>query len=809
MTKRVTLKISGMSCISCAQTIEDTLNKNPYVANATVNFALNKALLDIDDKIDIESITKTIRDLGYDAEVDSFHKITRNFKVKGMSCTSCAQTIEETLNKAPGIYKASVNLATEKAHISYDPVLINPKRLMDIVQDLGYKLVITEEHSLEDEDSYVNDAKRRMLWSWILTGPSAIVMLFEMYRHLMIPYFDIVQILISLLVIFWIGRNVIKSSITSILHRVLGMDVLIALGTTASFATGIMNLLGINISNYSLVGSMIMSFHLLGKYLEMSAKGRASQAIKQLIKLGAKDARVIRDTEEISVPIEELEIGDILIVRPGEKVPTDGVIIEGETYIDESMVTGESIPVRKTVKDNVIGATINQLGAMKVKVTKLGDDTFLSQIIKLVEEAQGTKVPIQEFAEKVTRIFVPVVLTISAVTFLLWLIFPQEGKNILLILAPYIPWINPGLNPISQAIAVAVSTLVIACPCALGLATPTALMVGSGIGARNGILIRNGEAIQTMKDINAIVFDKTGTITKGVPEITYISSNLDEKDFLRIIASIENNSEHPLGKAIVDYARKKSIEFPDLSSFEVIPGKGIKASIGERRYIVGSPRFILENGYNMSLYKGEIDKLEKDANSVILLADEVSILGVVGIADTLKENSIEAIREIKSMGIRTIMLTGDNKNIALAIASRVGIDDVVSDILPEQKLNIIKELQAKGFVVAMAGDGINDAPALRQANVGIAMGTGTDIAIESGDIVLVKGDVFGVVKAIKLSRETFRKIRQNLFWAFFYNTISIPLASLGFLHPIIAEMAMAFSSVNVITNSLRLRRVKL
>lgn len=731
-----------------------------------------------------------------------------SFNIEGMSCTVCAQIIEDALNNTVGVYKADVNFATERAYISFDPTLITPERLADIVEELGYRLV-SDETTLEGEASYVDEARRKMVWAWVLTGPSSIIMIFDMYKHLILPYFDMVQILISFLVIFWIGGNVIRAAMSSILNGILGMDILIALGTIASFITGLINLFGINISSYALVGAMIMSFHLLGRYLELSSKGRASQAIKQLAELGAKNARVIRDGKEMDTPVGDLKIGDILIVRPGEKVPTDGVVVEGDTYIDESMVTGESMPTRITTGDVVIGGTINQLGAIKMKVTKLGKETFLSKIIQLIEEAQGTKVPIQRLADKITRIFVPIVLTVSTLAFLFWMIFPQSGRNILLFVAPYIPWINLGLNPISQAVAVAISTLVIACPCALGLATPTALIVGSGIGARNGILIRNGEAIQKMKEVNAIVFDKTGTITKGTLEVTYISSSIDEKEFLTIIASIENNSEHPLGKVIVDYARKRSIEFLNLSSFEVVPGKGIRSSIGGNRYIVGSVYFLRESGYDLSLYEEKVKELEQSSNSVILLADNVKILGIIGVSDTLKENSADTVREIKNMGIRTIMLTGDNKHTALAIADKVGIEEVISDVLPEQKVNIIKGLQQRGFIVAMVGDGINDAPSLEYADVGISIGTGTDIAIESGDIILVKGDISGVVKAIRLSRGTFKKIRENLFWAFFYNIIAIPIASLGLLHPVIAELAMAFSSINVITNSLRLRRIKL
>jgi len=733
-------------------------------------------------------------------------EITKIFKVEGMSCAGCARNIEETLKRTPGVVYVSVNFATENAVVVYDPGKIKPADLAKKVETIGYRLM--EDARKEIDEDYVRMMRERFLYALSFTIPGVILMLLEMSKFT-IPYSGIIQVLISSFVIFWVGSQIMKSFIRSIVHGVFGMDVLIGLGTITSFLTGIMNIVGFNISNYALIGAMIMMFHLLGRYLEAMAKGKAIGAIKELVKLGAKKANVIRDDREIEIPIEELEIGDIVIVKPGEKVPSDGIIIEGDTYIDESMVTGESIPVRKSIGDRVIGATVNQLGSIKVRIDKLGKDTFLSQIIRLVEEAQGSKIPIQELADKITGIFVPIVLLISLGVFLFWILFPEAGRHILLRLSPVIPWVNLGSNVLSQAISAMVATLVIACPCALGLATPTALMVGSGVSAQKGILIKSGEAVQRMKDIDVLIFDKTGTLTVGKPSVTYLWSKLDEREFLEIVASIENSSEHPLAKAIVEYAIEKGIVPKPVSTFSAVPGRGGKAILNNRTYTIGNKNFLIENGYDVSLYEERLNSLERESNSVVLVADDSGIIGFIGVSDILKDDSKEVIKTLKRLGLKVIVLTGDNASIASAIKDKLEIDHIIAEVLPEDKMRIIKTLQGQGHKVAMVGDGINDAPALRQADVGIAMGTGTDIAIEAGDIVLINGDIKNVVRAILLSREIFRRIKQNLFWAFFYNVIAIPVAGLGLLHPVIAELAMAFSSINVITNSLRLKGVKL
>jgi Cu+-exporting ATPase len=553
---------------------------------------------------------------------------------------------------------------------------------------------------------------------------------------------------------------------------------------------------------------MIMSFHLTGRYFEAKAKGNASQAIRRLLKLEAKSAHVLKEGIEVEVPIHEVELGDVMIIRPGEKIPTDGVVIEGESAIDESMATGESMPVNKSVGDEVIGATINQVGLLKVEATKIGKDTFLSQVIKMVEEAQGTKVPIQEFADKITGIFVPSVLVVAALTFVLWLLFPKTLISIASLSAPYLPWVNMSQPVPMLAISALIATLVIACPCALGLATPTALMVGTGMGAEQGILIRKGEAIQTLKEVNAIVLDKTGTLTKGKPEVTDVVSIDDQistEKLLYFAASIEQGSEHPLGKAIVKRARELEINLVTPSEFKAIKGRGVTGKVFNEVITVGKPNLLKEGNWSSESDK-ILKTLQKQAKTAMVIGLGGVPIGLVAVADTLKEDSVLAIKELNNMGLDTIMLTGDNRLTAEAIGKELGMTDIYAEVMPDEKVEVVKQTQTKYGMVAMVGDGINDAPALTQANVGVAIGTGTDIAIESGDVILVRGDVSGLVSAIKLSRATFTKIKQNLFWAFFYNIIAIPLAFIGILHPVIAELAMASSSISVVMNANLLRR---
>ena len=746
--------------------------------------------------------------------------------VSGMHCASCAINVEKAIKKLNGVTSAVVNIATEKAYLDLNPNLVTEQDIISAIEDAGYGVsdINYADHEtsgaedIDKEEQKIKKAKRRAILAWVFTVPIMLWMILMMIIsgvvHNMMLVYDIGMIALASPVLFWLGLPTMRSAIKSVWHRSANMDVLITLGTTSSFATGLAMVFGAPIANYAGISAMIMAFHLTGRYVETKAKGRASQAIKRLLELGAKTAHILIDGEEKEIPIEKVNVGDIMIVRPGEKIPTDGEVIDGESSVDESMATGESMPVQKNIGDKVIGATLNQSGLLKVRALKIGKDTFLSQVIKMVEESQGSKVPIQEFADKVTAYFVPSVLIIAVLTFIIWIIFPDQMKAITAWASEFIPWVNPNLGILTSAIFATVAVLVIACPCALGLATPTALMVGSGMGAERGILIRDGSAIQTLKDVRTIVFDKTGTITKGKPEVTDIipSEGLDSDYILRLCASVESGSEHPLGQAIVRKALEKGLSLFPLKDFQAIPGKGVMGLLEGKIITVGSPK-LLEEIYNKTSLpqwaEKEFFRLESEAKTVMIVAKNGNIEGIVAVADSLKEDSIQAIRELENMGIRTIMLTGDNRRTADAIAKKVGISDVMAEVLPDGKVNAIKEIQAKFGLVAMVGDGINDAPALTQADVGIAIGTGTDIAIEASDITIVNGNLSVVVKAIRLSKATFRKIKQNLYWAYGYNILAIPLAILGLLHPIVAEIAMASSSVSVVTNANLLKKAKI
>jgi Cu+-exporting ATPase len=588
------------------------------------------------------------------------------------------------------------------------------------------------------------------------------------------------------------------------------MDVLVSLGSLPPYLIGLLGFF-IPIQTFVEMATTIMTFHLLGKYLEVRAKGKASQAIKKLLEMGAKSARIIVDGREIDVPIKDLQIGDIMLVRPGEKIPTDGVVVEGSSLVDESMATGESMPVKREKGHEVIGATINKQGFLKVKVTKIGKDTFLSQVIKMVEECQGSKVPIQEFADRVTGYFVPAIIIITIATFISYNVFPKFHLGIIEWASTFLPWVNPDANPLTLAFITATAVLVISCPCALGLGTPTALMVGSGKGAERGILIRNGEAIQTLKDVKAIAFDKTGTITKGKPEVTDVMAlnDANEKDIFYYAATIENASEHPLAYAIVEKANSEKINLGEVTNFNAIVGMGVEGYIDGEKVLVGNRKLMNENKISYKDHEKELIRLEEEAKTAMLISRGNKLLGIIAVADPIKEDSKRAIEELESMGIKTAMITGDNKRTADAIGRKVGISHVISEVLPDGKVEEIKNLQKQYDVVAMVGDGINDAPALKQSNVGVAIGTGTDIAIEAADITLVRGELGGVISSIKLSKATFRKIKENYFWAWFYNAVAIPVAVLGLLHPMIGAGAMAISSLNVVYNSLRLKKVNI
>ncbi len=808
-----------MHCASCAVNIERAVKKVKGVEKANVNFTNKKAYIEFGDNVNDEKIKKAVSGVGdykaYSEEESenedektekNLEKTTETttFIIKGLDNQHCSMVIKKALKKI-GAEKINLNINTHKATVTYS---ISKEKIIQTIKDAGYEVVEEKEEQKDVEVKEMETAKKRMIYSWLFALPIGILMIIEMFTSLKVPYVDYIFILAAIPVLFILGRKTYISGIKSARYLAFNMDFLIMLGTFIAFLTGILKFF-MPIENYAAIAAMIMAFHLTGRFVEAKARGKASQEIKKLLKLGAKTAVVLREKKEIEIPISEVKIGDMMIIKPGEKIPTDGIVVKGESAVDESMVSGESLPVEKNKGDKVIGATINQDGVLYVKAEKIGKDTFLSNIIKLVEEAQGSKIPIQEFADKVTSKFVPVIIGVAILTFVIWFIFPDFMKNIASFFS-FLPWINFSVSSVALALFAAIAVLVIACPCALGLATPTALMVGSGLGAKKGIFIRKGEAIQTMREIKIIVFDKTGTITKGKPEVTDVISvdKNNEKELLKIAGSAENASEHPISKAIVNKAKKEKINFLEVKNFKAQRGRGITATLNKKSIVIGNRKLMQEAKIAIKEYEEKIKSLEIQGKTVIIVSVNKKIEGIIAVADTIKEDSKQAISELKKMGLKTAIITGDNKRTAEAIAKQVGIEEVLANVLPEEKVKKVKELQKQGMV-AFIGDGINDAPALKQSNVGIAIGTGTDIAIESGDIILAKGNLSGVVSAVKISKATFKKIKQNLFWAFGYNIIAIPLAMIGILHPVIAEIAMATSSVSVVMNANLLRRKKI
>ncbi len=816
--RQVIMGVQGMTCASCSAHVEKALKKAPGVTDAVVNLATERATVTFDPQQgSLADMIAAVHDAGYGIATDKVM-----LSIGDMTCASCSQHVESALKKLDGVLSASVNLATEKAAVEYVPGVVGMDDFKKAVHEAGYVVLDTpdegaKKEQVDETELKMRTASFRMRIAWLFTVPIIVWMLPEMFFNIMWPnemVHNLGIIALTLPVLFWVGLRTYSSGIRAVVHGYANMDTLITLGTGVSLLTGPASFVFPGISNYAGVSAMIMAFHLTGRYVEETAKGRASQAIRKLLELGAKTARILVNGREVEVPIEKVAVGDVMVVRPGEKIPTDGAVVEGEGAVDESMATGESMPVNKRTGDEVIGATVNQEGLLQVKATRIGKDTFLAQVIKLVDEAQGSKVPIQEFADKVTSVFVPVVMGIATLTLLAWIFVPGTMRS-LLQAGTFLPWVNPNLTTVTLAIVSTVAVLVIACPCALGLATPTALMVGSGMGAENGILIRTGEAIQTMKDVKVVVFDKTGTITKGKPDVTDVvaAEGSGKEQVLRLAAGAERGSEHPLGRAIFARAELDGLQVARPQEFQAVRGKGVVAKIDGEAVLVGSRRLMEEHSVDMARLAPEIERLEAEAKTVMLVARAASggfaLVGLVAVADTLKDDSVAAIAELRSMGLQTAMITGDNRRTAEAIARQVGIDHILAEVLPDGKVAEIQKLQQRLGMVAMVGDGINDAPALKQANVGIAIGTGTDIAIEASDITLVRGHLSGVVSAVKLSRATFTKIRQNLFWAFFYNVIMIPLAIVGWMHPVLAEVAMATSSVTVVTNANLLRRVKI
>lgn len=657
-----------------------------------------------------------------------------------------------------------------------------------------------------------------MIQSWAVTLPLMIWMFLDMLMGIHIASMLVMELAMvggASYVILGPGFPTLRSAIKSSINLTPNMDVLIALGTVASLTTGFVvlgNELGLIESRfYSFAGiaAMIMAFHLTGRYIETKARGRASEAITKLLTLEAKTARIIRNGMEKEIPVSDLKKGDVMLVRPGEKIPTDGRVVDGKGSVDESMMTGESMPAVREKGDKVIGGTINTDGALRIQATELGENTFLSRVIKLVEEAQGSKIPIQEFADKITAVFVPVILVLSAGTFLFWYVFPEALQPLLVRAADYIPWIITDLEPVSQAFFASLAVLVIACPCALGLATPTALMVGSGLGAENGILIRKGEAIQRLNEVTMFVFDKTGTLTKGEPEVVeWITLNGNDEQLKKWMGAAERLSEHPVSKAILRFTGEDGL--PEANDFESFTGMGIAADISGKKILAGNDDLLKKFSVLPAKdAKVKADRLKNSGFTTIYLVVDNTVQALCGIRDTIKDETPAMIHAIHKAGYKTVMLTGDQEKAARQIAKEAGVKEVIAQVKPDEKASAIRKLQEMGEVVAMVGDGINDAPALSQADVGIALGTGTDIAIESGSIILIDGNPAGIVRALNLSRETFKKIRQNLFWAFFYNVVIIPVAIIGWMHPVLAEIAMALSSISVVGNSRRLQSRKI
>jgi Cu+-exporting ATPase len=815
--EKLVLPISGMSCASCVAHVERTLRKAPGVLSVQVNLATQQATVEYHpDQASLPQLIQAVREAGYEVPVERLV-----LPISGMSCASCVAHVERALGKAPGVLSVQVNLATQQATVEYVPGLASYADLVAAVEGAGYRVPLRPEEGVapEGEEREVREAHRRLVLAWGVTLPLIGWMVPEMFLGLVWPspaLYRLGMILLAGLVLGVAGRATYLSAWRALRHGNANMDVLIALGTGASFLTGPLAYV-LPVASYAGVAAMIMAFHLTGRYIEAAAKGRASQAIRKLMTLGAKTARVLVQGREVEVPVSQVQVGDLLVVRPGEKIPTDGVVVEGESSVDESLATGESLPVSKAPGDEVIGATINQDGLLKVRATRVGRDTFLVQMVRLVEEAQGTKVPIQELADRITAHFVPAVLGVAGAAFLLWLLAPDLLRPVLRWASAFLPWVAPEASPLTLAVISFVSVVVIACPCALGLATPTALMVGSGLGARRGILIRSGAAIQALRGVRTVAFDKTGTLTVGKPRVTRVipsptwkaSSPLTpEQGVLFFAAAAEQGSEHPLARAVVARAREEGLKLPPPQGVEAKRGLGIRAQVEGKQVLVGSRRFLVEEGVDLAPLEAELSQLEGQGETEVLVAVEGELIGLLALADVLKPEAPAAIAELGRLGIRSVLITGDNHRTAQAIARQLGIREVLAEVLPGEKLAAVRRLRQTG-PVAFVGDGLNDAPALKAADVGIAIGTGTDIAIEAGDITLVGGDLGGVVRAVRLSRATFRTIKQNLFWAFFYNLVMVPLAVLGLMHPLLAEVAMATSSITVVSNANLLRRVRL
>ncbi|MCM3363925.1 heavy metal translocating P-type ATPase [Niallia sp. MER TA 168] len=794
-----TFEITGMTCAACANRIEKGLNKMQGVEQATVNLALEKATVTYrEEELSTNEIKEKVEGLGYGIITEKLE-----LDISGMTCAACATRIEKGLNKMAGVNTSTVNLALENATIEYNPASIAADEIIGKINKLGYGATKKEskQATINKKEAEYQRQKRKFLFSIVLSLPLLWTMVghFTFTSFLYVP--DIlmnpwVQMALATPIQFFVGKQFYIGAYKALKNKSANMDVLVALGTSAAYFYSVylsfetLGHFGHPVGLYFETSAILITLIILGKLFETKAKGRSSEAIKKLMGLQAKTAVVIRDGEQTEIPLEEVLAGDILLVKPGEKIPVDGEIIEGQSAIDESMLTGESIPVDKQGGDTVIGATINKNGFLKMKATKVGKETALAQIIKVVEEAQGSKAPIQRLADYISGIFVPIVVTLAIVTFLFWYFI-----------------ITPG--DFAESLEKLIAVLVIACPCALGLATPTSIMAGSGRAAEYGILFKGGEHLEMTHKIDTILLDKTGTVTNGKPVLTDVITDWEEETLLSLVGAAESKSEHPLAEAIVKGITDRGIVLQDTAQFEAVPGYGIRAHVDGNEILVGTRRLMDRYRINVGKILPKMKELESQGKTAMLISINGKYAGLLAVADTIKDTSKAAIKRLKQMNLDVVMITGDNQQTAEAIGRQAGIDHIIAEVLPDGKADAVKKLQQKGKKVAMVGDGINDAPALALADIGMAIGTGTDIAMEAADITLIRGDLQAIADSILISRKTIANIKQNLFWAFGYNTLGIPIAAIGLLAPWLAGAAMAFSSVSVVLNALRLQRLKL